>query len=91
MTKRDEEDLGLALVSGGFGALLGYGQAKPKIQQLEVQNRDLHNEVAMLRNTISAQNSTIAILQEENSKLKKEQKKDKTSVKGIAKSLFHRI
>lgn len=91
MTKKDEEDLGLALVSGGFGALLGYGQAKPKIQRLEAQNRDLQNEVAMLRNTISAQNNTIARLQEENSKLKGEQKKDKTSVKDIAKSLFDKI
>lgn len=89
MTKRDEEDLGLALVSGGFGAVLGYGSAKQKIQFLEAQNRDLHNENIMLRNTLSAKDNIIAQKDTENKKLREElNKKRNDSVTSKVKSLF---
>lgn len=90
MTKRDEEDLGLALVSGGVGALLGYGKATNKIQNLELQIRQLQNENTMLRGNISLKDAIISDLQTENKKLK-EVKKDKLSVKNITKSLFDKI
>ena len=83
MTKRDEDDGALAIISGGIGALLGYGSAKNKIQNLEAHNRELQNEIIMLRNTISH-------LQEDNRKLR-EEKKGNNSVKSIAKSFFNKI
>lgn len=88
MTKRDDEDFGLALVSGGIGAALGYGKAQSKIQILEAQNRDLQNENSMLRNTLSAKDDMIAQLQTENRKLKEE--RGSKSVKNTFKSLFDR-
>ena len=78
MTKRDEEDAGLALVSGGIGALLGYGKAQPKIQSLEAQNRDLQSQNIRLTHTISAKDEIIAQKDAEIKKLKEElQKKPK--------------
>jgi len=91
MTKKNDEEAGIALVSGSLGALLTYGVVKPKIQNLEAQNRGLQNEIIMLRSTLSAKDNTIAQLQAENRKLKEEQKKDNSSVKSIAKSLFDKI
>lgn len=91
MTKRDEEDLGLALVSGTIGALLGRGNADNKIKNLEAEKRQLENEIIMQRNTISALENVNAQLRAENSKLKAEKTKDKPSVKDIAKSLFDKF
>jgi peptidoglycan hydrolase CwlO-like protein len=91
MTKRDEEDAGLAIVSGGFGALLGYGSAQKKIQGLEAEKRTLQSEIFMLRNTLSAKDNAIAELQAENRKLKEEQMKNNNSTKSSLKSLFDKF
>lgn len=76
MTKRDEEDAGLAILSGGLGALVGYGASKPKIQNLEAQIRQLQNEITMLKTTLSIRDNTIFQLQIENKKLKEAPKKE---------------
>jgi len=89
MTKRDEEDAGLALVSGGFGALLGYGSAKQKIQNLEAQIRIKDQQITGLVEENRSKDYMIAQLQTEIKKLKEElQKKDNNSLKSIKKSLF---
>jgi flagellar motor component MotA len=90
MTRKDDDDAGAAIGGGIIGAFVGYGIAKPKIQSLEAQNRELQNENIMLRNTLSAKDNIISQLQEENRKLK-EEKKDNNSVKSIAKSLFDKL
>lgn len=88
MTKRDNEDAGLALVSGGIGALFGYGAAKPKIEKLEAEKRQLQVENTMLRNNISQKDNTISQLQTEVKKLKEEIRSK--PIKSI-KSIFDKI
>lgn len=90
MTKRDEEDVGLALLSGGIGALVGYGKATNKIQNLESQIRQLQNENAVLRGNISLKDTIISDLRAEIKKLK-EANQEKSSLKSITKSLFDKI
>ena len=92
MTKRDDEDAGLALVSGSIGALLTYGKLNPTIQNLEAQNRDLQSQNIRLQHTISAKDEIIAQKDAEIKKLREElQKKGNASVKNIAKSFFDKI
>jgi wobble nucleotide-excising tRNase len=86
MTKRDNEDAELALVSGGIGALFGYGAAKPKIEKLEAEKRQLQEETIILRDKIAQKDTLISQLQVEIKRLR-----DGSSIKNMAKSLFDRV